>query len=160
MGAPPASSLAARFWVKAQPDPAGGCWGWHGAPTAAGYSTLSFDKQHHYAHRVSWEIHHGPIPEGFEIDHLCRNRACPNPAHLDAVLPIENIRRGLGHGSEQACPQGHLYSDENTYRPARGGRMCRTCMREFDRRRYPTRVYDPVARHQTYLRKRERERDV
>lgn len=106
-----------------------GCWVW-GAYTENGYGRLSIGGQPGlYAHRVTYEELVGEIPKGLHIDHLCRNRACCNPAHLEAVTPLENTRRGVGHGSETRCPQDHPYDEANTIRYA-GRRYCRAC-RDF-----------------------------
>jgi hypothetical protein len=77
----------------------------------------------------------GPIPEGMEIDHLCRNRGCVNPEHLEPVTRQENIRRSqsisVANAAKTHCPYGHLLSGANLYlRPNRGGRACRECVRK------------------------------
>lgn len=79
------------------------------------------------AHRWSYEYHVGPIPEGLEIDHLCRNRLCVNPEHLEPVTSQENISRSHGNGKKTHCPAGHPYDVDNTYSPPSGGRVCRAC---------------------------------
>jgi hypothetical protein len=117
-------------WPKAR----GECWPWVGAISRDGYGRLGRD----YAHRAAWEFHRGPIPLGWWIDHLCRNRVCVNPDHLEPVPPAVNILRGESpsarHARQTHCVRGHPLDGENLYR-WRGRRQCRECRRDRQRRR-------------------------
>lgn len=79
------------------------------------------------AHRWSYETFVGPIPDGLEIDHLCRNGLCVNPDHLEPVDHQANIDRSHGNGAKTHCIRGHAFTEENTYRNKRGDRSCKTC---------------------------------
>lgn len=112
----------------------GECWVWT-AYTENGYGRLSIQSQPGlYAHRVAYEEMVGEIPPGLHLDHLCRNRACVNPWHLEPVTVLVNVRRGAGHGSETHCPKGHAYDEANTYRYG-GRRYCRACQALRNRNR-------------------------
>lgn len=87
-----------------------------------------------YVHRAAYEVLVGPVPEGLELDHLCRVRHCYNPSHLEPVTRLENMRRTMKNGPDH-CPQGHEYTPENSYVHARGDRQCRACNRDRARRR-------------------------
>lgn len=115
-----------------------GCWEWRGSIGSQGYGAYGGQ----YVHRISLERARGPIPDGLHVDHLCRNRACFNPEHLEAVPPVINVRRGSHAHIVRTgkCFAGHPQDANNTYGPYadRRGRprwVCRTCMLERYHRR-------------------------
>lgn len=119
------------------PQETDGCWLWQGGKTTAGYGTVYVDGKTVYVHRVSHEAYIGPIPDGYQIDHLCRVRNCYNPAHLEAVTPGENVRRtpaNIEQRSRTHCHKGHPYDGVNR-RPGKTVRRCLTCHRERERAR-------------------------
>lgn len=114
-----------RFWSKVQREQ-GGCWIWIGAKNANGYGRFWYDRRVMVAHRVAYLMLVGQVPEGKDLDHLCRIRACVNPEHLEPVSRDTNLKRGIGHGSESHCPSGHSYSGYNLIRQG-SSRRCRIC---------------------------------
>lgn len=111
-----------------------GCWNWKLKPNAKGYGYYNYGARpgkHKRAHRLAWEIWKGPIPDGMTIDHLCRNRLCVRPSHLEIVSMNENRRRGLCGILKTHCVHGHEYTLKNTYRtPGKHDRRCRQCQQE------------------------------
>jgi hypothetical protein len=126
--------LEDRFWRYVERDlPSDVCWLWSGAKTGPGYGAINSGGRGTpvLAHRLSYEMLVGPIPEGLVLDHLCRVRNCVNPAHLEPVTHAENLRRVP---VSPQCPHGHDFTPENTGRNPNGGRVCRTCKRSRERR--------------------------
>ena len=127
-------TLPSRIWNQVQPTP-DSCWFWLGPKHTHGYGLTTIDGRTRYAHRVMYENAIGPIPSGLQIDHLCEEKSCVNPEHLEAVTPYENCVRSEGtakRGATQThCKRGHEFTAENTYRPSTHPRRkeCRTCKR-------------------------------
>lgn len=147
-GRPKRRTTEERFWEKVNKTES--CWEWNAGVYENGYGVFHGQSEEAgLAHRYSYELHKGPIPDGLQIDHLCRNRICVNPAHLEAVTMEENLRRGLGYrlrnGMDDSCIHGHKYTPENTYVNPNDPTdfRCRTCARERDRK---------PERHSTYRR--------
>jgi hypothetical protein len=105
-----------------------GCWVWIGGRFNTGYGRISVRDYPHLAHRVMYETVVGPIPEGLHIDHLCRNRACVNPDHLEPVTQAENNQRAWDAAPRERCKRGHLL-DDDSYITKAGYRDCRACRR-------------------------------
>jgi hypothetical protein len=135
-----------RFIEKVVPQ-ANGCWLWTGSVTAQGYGSFWFGRdgfRQVRANKAAYLLFRGPLPVGMQTDHLCKTPRCVNPDHLEAVTHAENMRRerrplaptsaplgtrNLGRHNDRKthCWRGHPFSPENTTRPSRGGRECRSC---------------------------------
>lgn len=105
------------------------CWSWNGYVDNQGYGKIRRRNKLTQAHRVFYEFFMGDIPDGLVIDHLCRNRSCVNPHHMEPVTAAENTRRGIFPNSLKLyCPNGHPYFGQNLIvNKKTGGRACRTC---------------------------------
>lgn len=128
-----------RYWNNVLKEESG-CWRWLGKLNTGGYGRFGVCGVIMQAHRFSYELHKGPIPPGLQIDHLCRNRYCVNPEHLEAVSQRENLLRGktvpAEHAAKTHCPSGHPYDVANTYIAPTGERHCRECRKLTLRRFY------------------------
>ncbi len=110
-------------------DASGDCWEWCGALRSDGYGHKYYKGKYWSVHRLVWTALVGEIPDGMDIDHLCRNRKCCNPDHLEVVTRSTNLLRGARNGYQRKthCPYGHPYSGENLVVNSRNRRECREC---------------------------------
>lgn len=127
-----------RFWSFVDKNNPNGCWNWT-LPLRIGYGRFSYHLHLVSAHRFSYELLHGKLDPKITLDHLCRNRACVNPSHLEPVSMRVNALRGIGptaiNSRKTHCIKGHQLSGNNVYIEPKGGRVCRACRRM--RERYP-----------------------
>jgi len=114
------------------------CWVWEGHVQSDGYPSFVILSKKVLAHRFSYEEFVGDIPEGLQLDHLCRNRRCVNPSHLEPVTCLENLMRGqtmnVLNKLKTHCKNGHEYTKENTYLRNNGWRYCKICRYEAGKR--------------------------
>ena len=115
------------------------CWIWQRTVDPAGYPYITKDRRKQLAHRVFYETQIGSIPPGLTLDHLCRQRDCVNPDHLEPVTMRENVLRGDTHAARNAgkthCKHGHPFAGDNLHVTPSGYRVCRECKRVECRRR-------------------------
>ena len=133
-----------RLMARIVVDEGSACWVWTGYVNPQGYGqiTLSAEDGRALVHRVAYEHHRGAIPDGLELDHLCANRPCCNPDHLEPVTHAENVRRAEAAGrrveasrAKSECRNGHPYDERNTHVTANGTRRCRACAAASARRK-------------------------
>lgn len=139
-------ALPSKFWDRIYF--AGNCWLWKGA-TNRGYGRFHVSRgKQRPVHRMTWEVINGPVPSGKNLDHLCRNKTCVNPSHLECVPIAVNALRGNSphaqHARQTHCFLGHPLSGENLFINSRGNRVCLICNRS---RRRISRIRCKVARH-------------
>lgn len=145
--------LAAIFAANVADGPApeyapdlGPCLLWQGWLDPDGYGQMKSGGSHLRAHRVAIILADGPIPDGMQVDHLCRVRACVRRSHLEVVTPRENVLRGFGpaakHARQTHCVHGHMLTEKNVYlepRPnGRVSRKCRECCLKYSARQKHT----------------------
>jgi hypothetical protein len=151
--------LIERFCSRLHFDLTTGCWEWKGYIGPKGYGNIMVKYPDgrfmpNVAHRVGYELLIGPIPDGMTLDHLCRNRKCANPFHLEICTNRENILRGTGFSARASrkthCPKGHPYEGHNLIiRRRKSGpqRICRECWNATQRKRWPSRRH----KHKSHL---------
>jgi hypothetical protein len=129
--------MISNFWSKVTES--GDCLEWNGVIDRHGYGR--YNKQ--LAHRFAYQYITEDLDNNLQIDHLCRNRRCVNPEHMEQVTSKENTLRGTGITANFAktthCPQGHIYDEANTYYTPSGSRTCRACNR-YSVKRYKERI--------------------
>lgn len=131
-----------RFWRHVSPEPNSGCWLWTGA-SRNGYGSFHDGIRNVAAHRYSYTLAQGEVPEGLVLDHLCRVRCCVNPKHLEPVTLAENTRRGVNwQKAKTHCKRGHAFTCENTRYERNGARRCRACKNHLA---YGFRRFEAVA---------------
>lgn len=146
-------SVGDRFHAHYIPEPNTGCWLWDGKLSSKGYGKLHDGNPGNRllnAHRLAYELLRGPIPDGLQLDHLCRVRSCVNPRHLEPVTNQDNVLRSpislaTANAKKTHCPKGHAYVPENTIME-RGKRRCRACRDERNRATWLIRKVSPAYR--------------
>lgn len=136
---PPPRDSQGAFWGRVSGESAEGCWTWLGSTTGDGYGRFRFEGKRWLTHRLSWTWLIGELPGGLTLDHLCRNRACVNPWHLEPVPHAINVLRGESPTAINArkthCPKGHPYEGANViWQGSKNSRQCRTCQVEYRQR--------------------------
>lgn len=126
------ANTMASLMERVSAEPNSGCWLWTGSLDSSGYASASLasasrGRRNHRLSRVLYKHLVGPIPNGLQLDHLCRVRSCVNPRHLEPVTTQENTRRGI-RATATHCMHGHARTAENTRIEKRGHRTVRRCL--------------------------------
>lgn len=137
--------VTVRFFDKVEKTST--CWLWQAGLNADGYGQFSLDGVPRLAHKVAYMWENGEVPEGLQLDHLCRVRRCVRPIHLEAVTQMVNLQRGIGNGFKEKtrCPKNHEYTEINTYTYPNGRRDCRECHRQANRELYDRKRSEGVS---------------
>lgn len=138
-----------HFWSWVDTAGPNECWEWRGSVGSHGYGRLwlTTTQEHMLAHRFSLSLRQ-PLRQGLEVDHLCFNKLCVNPDHLEEVTPAENRRRAVAARPPVAsCKRGHPYDESNTIINSKGYRECRQCLRAKHRRKRAREVADREPRY-------------
>jgi hypothetical protein len=126
-------STIARLMRNVVRVPESGCWLWEGAVSKLGYGRIAFEGKAKFAHRVAFTTLVGEVPDGMELDHLCKVRSCVNPYHLEPVTRLENMKRSGAFVYRQQrshCPKGHELTEDNKYFAACSNKyLCRACLK-------------------------------
>lgn len=150
-----------RFWAKV--DKTATCWLWQGAKDSGGYGQIRAGRQEK-AHRLAYQWLVGAIPEGLQLDHLCRVRNCVNPDHLEPVTPRENTMRSpvspsAVNARKARCSAGHELGGDNRFPGEGSGRACRTCQQARQSARVTCDACGMSLRADTYRRHMQRRHD-
>ena len=144
----PMEAYAELFWAKVDKGDGLGCWWWRATRSPEGYGKYTFKGRTKFAHRMAYELAHGPVPDGMHLHHRCQHPLCVRPDHLEVLEPSVHLgltrrERGpierveppakLAPAKREFCTQGHPYDDANTYRSPDGKRHCRICMNKRTR---------------------------
>jgi len=136
-----------RFHKRISPEPMSGCWLWVGGSQRMGYGAFYLNGRMQPAHRVSYEMNNGPIPDGYHVHHMCGVTCCVNPIHLELLTMKQHV--AITHNvlreraaKEVFCPKGHHYDKTS---PSGLTRVCTECQRELGRARYASRAGRPVG---------------
>ncbi len=146
-----------RLFKHSTPEPNTGCHIWFGACYINGYGTIGVSKKVLSAHRVSYFVYKGDIPEDFVVDHLCNNKFCINPDHLEAKTQHKNILRSnaisVQNASKTHCNNGHEFTKDNTRINKQGSRDCITCLNERKKKYYQKHLSDILEKKAEYYKK-------